>query len=112
MSLNRIDYDSGQSDLDLWIANVLDRHSYSLIKASVVAVMLFFSVSTFSGSIWKGLLIAAISFMAALFATWRRYLEPISFLAFCAAVIFWCDPELPQHVKSAVGSFYASNPVR
>jgi hypothetical protein len=112
MTLNKIDYDTGQSELDTWIANVLDRYSYSLIKAAVVAVMLFFSVSTFSGSILKGLLIAVISFMAALFATWRRYLEPISFLAFCVAVVFWCDPDLPQHARSAVGSIYSANPVR
>jgi hypothetical protein len=83
----------------------------SLVKArfQVHRSMVWFGLAIFSGSIMKGFLIGLICMILALFTTWRRFLEPLSFFLFCVAVAFWCDPQFLQRISasSAMSRMYA-----
>ena len=63
--------------------------------------MVWFGIAVFSGSIMKGFLIGLVCMILALFNTWRRFLEPLSFSLFCVAVVFWCDPQALQRIAAA-----------
>ncbi|MEW6639745.1 MAG: hypothetical protein AB1586_04500 [Pseudomonadota bacterium] len=59
------------------------------LKAIVIAVMMFISIDLLNGSLAKALVVALICAVVSLFRTWRRYLEPISFILLCVAIASW-----------------------
>ncbi|MBR1219664.1 hypothetical protein JQ557_16780 [Bradyrhizobium sp. U87765 SZCCT0131] len=60
-------------------------------KAVVIAVMMFISIDLMTGNIAKAFWVAVLCAVISLFRTWRRYLEPISFVLLCIAVAGWLD---------------------
>ena len=73
----------------------------TFLKSLIIGGMVWFGIAIFSGSIMKGFLIGMCCMVLALFQTWRRFLEPLSFSLFCVAVAFWCDPQVLQHMAAA-----------
>jgi hypothetical protein len=94
------DVDITESELEAWLTRMLSAHYRTILKAPIIAVMITFSVMTFSGSIFKGILVGTVCLAASIFNTWRRYLEPIGFWIFLVAVVVWCDPSVPDNVRS------------
>lgn len=91
--------DITESEMEAWLTRMLAAHYRTIFKAPIIAAMIAFSVSTFSGSLLKGVLIGVVCFAASIFNTWRRYLEPIGFWVFLVAVVVWCDPTVPDNVR-------------
>jgi hypothetical protein len=75
----------------------LSSQGLTFLKCLIIGSMVWFEIAMFSGSITKGLTIGLASLVLALFTTWRRFLEPVTFWVFCAAVAFWCDQESWRH---------------
>lgn len=71
------------------------------IKATLICLMTMFSVWTYAGSLSKALLFGCAFFIISMFQTWRRILEPVSLLVFCAAAVYTCDQNFLSHVKIA-----------
>ena len=87
-------------EIDLY--EVLSGHSpRTFLKSLAIGGMVWFGLAMFSGSILKGFLIGLVCVFLALFHTWRRFLEPLSFSLFCIAVVFWCDPQVLQRMAAA-----------
>jgi hypothetical protein len=76
----------------------------TFLKSIAIAGMVWFGIAVFSASIMKGFWIGLACMFLALFTTWRRFLEPLSFSLFCIAVVFWCDPQALQRVVAAFRS--------
>lgn len=74
----------------------------ALLKAPLIGIMVWFAVATASGHFFKGAFVGVICVLLAMFTTWRRLLEPISFFAFGLAVLYWCDIDLVQQVRIAM----------
>lgn len=87
----------GDFERELW--SDASRHIRNTLKAFIIGGFLFFAVLVFSASILKATLIAVLCLIASAFATWRRYLEPVSFWAFAAAAVIWCQPDLIASAK-------------
>lgn len=73
-----------------------------VLKTLIIGALIFFAVLIFSGSLLRASTIAFASLILSCFATWRRYLEPLSFFAFAAAVIFWCHPDVITSAKATL----------
>ncbi|WP_426441711.1 hypothetical protein [Bradyrhizobium genosp. P] len=61
-----------------------------LNKAAMIAMMTAVSVLVFAEAYWKALAIGAFAFLLSMFTTWRRFVEPISFVVFLGAVVVAC----------------------
>jgi hypothetical protein len=69
-------------------------YARTILKAPMIALMSALAVGIFSGAPGKAVIVGMLCLVAAFFTTWRRFLEPLSFWAFVAAVIYWCDAKL------------------
>lgn len=78
------------------------KYIMTAMKAFIVGALIFFAVLIFSGSLLRATTLAFICVVLSCFATWRRYLEPLSFAAFIAAAIFWCQPDVLASAKVAI----------
>jgi hypothetical protein len=66
-----------------------------IIKAFLIALMISVSVASLTNSYWKATWISAIALLAALFGTWRRYLEPLALALFVVTAAATCiSPDL------------------
>ncbi|WP_027579878.1 hypothetical protein [Bradyrhizobium sp. Ai1a-2] len=86
------------NELEEWLVGVFDEffdllvlHHRTLLKAPIMSYMTAITVVIFTGSYWKATWISFAVFLLSLFTTWRRYLEPLCFFAFAAAVIAECS---------------------
>jgi hypothetical protein len=85
------------------IADLVEMHYRTVLKAFVMVVMTMIAVVIFTGSYWKATWIGFWVLVLSLFSTWRRYLEPLCFAAFVAAVIFTCvEPDLLTRLELAL----------
>jgi hypothetical protein len=75
----------------------------AFFKAILLGLMTIFSVWVFTGAGWKAVFFGLAFFVISIFNTWRRFLEPIGLLVFCAAVAYDCDQNFFSHVRSALG---------
>ena len=82
--------DDLDAEIESWLNKLIATYGGVLIKAAISALMIFFSAFVFSTSVSKAALVSGICFMASLFRTWRRFLEPMSLVAFCATAVAWC----------------------
>ncbi|WP_441228052.1 hypothetical protein AB7813_08855 [Tardiphaga sp. 20_F10_N6_6] len=82
------------------VIGVLEPHIRTACKAPVIALMSGIAVGIFSGALGKALLVGIVCLVVSLFATWRRFLEPISFWVFVAAIIYWCDARLIDRIAT------------
>jgi hypothetical protein len=99
-------FDPTDGELDDFLVDFLRQHARAWMKAIVIGLMVGFSVIVFSGSIFKGFLIGALCLLVAGFNTWRRYLEPLTFWIFIAAVIYWCDQEILHRLRIGALALY------
>jgi hypothetical protein len=89
-------------ELEARIYQFAIKHFRTLGKVALIGFIMLFSVGVLTGSFWKAVVISFFCFVLSTFNTWRRYLEPISFLVFCIAVVYWCDEEFVSHIKTAL----------
>jgi len=78
------------------------QHFRTLAKAALMSMVVFFSIEILSGSFVKAGIVCAFCLAFGLFNTWRRYLEPITFVIFWVAVVYWCDSAFVSHVRLAL----------
>lgn len=90
-----------EEEFNAGIYNLAATHFRSGAKAVLIGVMIFSAVVVFTGSIWKAFVIGLFCIVVSFFNTWRRYLEPIAFVLFCAGMAFWCFPEMLTGIKLA-----------
>jgi ABC-type proline/glycine betaine transport system permease subunit len=76
-------------DLDA-LFDAISPYWRGIAKACLIAIMMATAIGVASNSIWKSLVFGAIIFFVACFNTWRRYLQPISFVLFLAAMAYVC----------------------
>ncbi len=100
------------SALEDRVAAVLVGHVRTILKSIMIGVMVAFSLSIFAVSVGRILVIVTISMAAALFHTWRRWLETLSLAIFCVAVAAICAPELAADLRSAVQRVMSANAAR
>ncbi len=93
-----------QADLADAIAAISSYGGRAILKALVLASISIFVVLVFTGEFWKAVLVSIMTFVMALFSTWRRYLEPIGLMAFVVATIFLCAPLLASRMLLALAS--------
>ncbi|WP_426441718.1 hypothetical protein [Bradyrhizobium genosp. P] len=87
---------SARFDLGLRVLRIIP-------KAVIVAMMTAVSVAIFTGGYWKALWIGTFAFLLSMFTTWRRYLEPISFFIFLAALVVTCtEPATLAKIQTAL----------
>jgi hypothetical protein len=79
-------------------------HGRTILKCLIIGSMVWFEIAMYCGSTTKGLTIGLASFVLALFTTWRRFLEPVSFWLFCAAVAFWSNQEYWHQAMALLAS--------
>jgi hypothetical protein len=93
-----------------WVFDCVVLHLRSASKAALIGIMTLFSMAVLTETIGKALIVSSICFAISLFNTWRRYLEPISFIVFCGAVVYWGAPELWQYAKmAAIAGVHVNN---
>ncbi|WP_426441704.1 hypothetical protein [Bradyrhizobium genosp. P] len=77
-------------------------------KAAMIAMMTAVSVIIFTDTYWKALWIGAFAFLLSMFTTWRRFVEPISFIVFLAAVVVACiEPSTLDRIQTSVRAMVA-----
>ena len=81
------------------IDSLLSLHLRTILKAPLIGLMVLFSLYVITESTSKSLLVGFICFCISLFRTWRRFLEPLSFVLFCLAVVVLCDQEMIVQLK-------------
>lgn len=81
-------------------------HSRALVKAPMIGFMAGFSALIVSEALLKAAIVGIVCMLLATLHTWRRFLEPLAFWAFLAATIYWCDPEIITHLKTAARSLH------
>ncbi|MDB5502155.1 MAG: hypothetical protein JWR89_2057 [Tardiphaga sp.] len=96
--------DFSDDELERWTLDFIRTHLRTIIKAPIIGMMAGFSVLTVSGSLYKALIIVLAGTVLSGFATWRRFLEPISFWLFLGSVVYWCDVEIVGHLKTTARS--------
>ncbi|WP_316187572.1 MULTISPECIES: hypothetical protein [unclassified Bradyrhizobium] len=71
-----------------------------LIKGLISAGMIYFAINVLTGSQDKALGIGLSGLLLALFSTWRRFVESLSFLIFIISLIAFCGgPELAERLS-------------
>jgi hypothetical protein len=76
-------------DIDA-IFDAISPYWRGIAKAGLIAMMMAVAIGVASNSIWKSFVFGTIIFLVACFNTWRRYLQPISFVLFFAAMTYVC----------------------
>jgi hypothetical protein len=88
---------------DETIADFTEKHFRTALKASIMATVTMMAVVIFTDSYWKATWIGFWVLVLSLFSTWRRYLEPLCFVAFVLAEIFTCvDPAVLTKMQLAL----------
>jgi hypothetical protein len=62
------------------IIELVKHYCRAILKAPLIGIMIFFSLCSFNVSYGKSLLVAFICLAISLINTWRRFLEPVSFV--------------------------------
>jgi hypothetical protein len=88
-----------EDQIEAYFFKFASEHMRSVLKASLIGIMVFFSVCAFTGSVWKAFVVGTLCLAISMFNTWRRYLEVAGFFVFCFAVVHWCAPEVWQFVR-------------
>lgn len=93
---------SEDDEIEVFLAQLMDRYARPMLQAMVIAAVSLFSIAVFTGSPAKAVTVALFVLAMAMFSTWRRYLQPISFIVFCAAVLAWTDVDILDRVRGAI----------
>ncbi|MCP1831763.1 hypothetical protein J2R76_000190 [Bradyrhizobium sp. USDA 4532] len=72
------------------------------MKACVLAYVSFLALWLYNGKVFVSILIATAFFSMGLFATWRRYLEPIGVVLLLFALVTAVEPSLLNKVHFAL----------
>lgn len=89
-------------EIERFVVELMDHYVRPMLKAMVIAAVSMFSIAVFTGSPAKAVTVALFVLVLALFSTWRRYLEPICFIIFCAAVLAWTDVDILDRLRGAI----------
>lgn len=92
--------DEDQIEAQIWDLAV--KHLRTLAKATLIGLMTLLVVLVSTGSGGKAIAIGFSCWTLSFFNTWRRFLEPVAFFLFCAAMVYWCDPDIWQRAKASI----------
>src|SRR6266851_4541123 len=89
-------------ELEEFILLFFFRHARPALKAILIGAVGLFAMLVFTGSAAKAATVAILALALSLFNTWRRYLEPISLVVFCLAVLAWANIDILDRLRSAI----------
>jgi hypothetical protein len=94
-----------EDEFEAALYNFVGTHFRTAAKSILIGFTIFWFVAAFTGSIWKATVIGVSCLVFSAFHTWRRFLEPIAFILFCAGMVYWCDPDIFQRAKTLLADF-------